>query len=114
MVGGKLADMAGRAFGLELEGLSAEDREFEVARRFVRFASATTKNAVRSAPTANPQTTARRAAAQAARRFAPGLVSRGNYQNTVVNTYPTDSVAHGSGRRGVWVRRGRRIILFGV
>jgi hypothetical protein len=45
-VGGKLASAAGRMFGLELEGLSAEDREFEVARRFVRFASATTKNAL--------------------------------------------------------------------
>lgn len=29
---------AGRMMGLELEGLSAEDSEFEVARRFVRYA----------------------------------------------------------------------------
>src|SRR5262249_27179855 len=37
-IGGTLASTAGRALGLELEGLSPEDREFEVARRFVRLA----------------------------------------------------------------------------
>ena len=52
MIGGKLASAAGRMFGLELEGLSVEDREFEVARRLVRFASATTKNALSAPPTA--------------------------------------------------------------
>jgi hypothetical protein len=57
--------------------LSAEDREFEVARRFVRFASATTKNALGALPTANPQTVAKRAAAMAGRRLAPGLIRQG-------------------------------------
>jgi len=52
---------------LEIEGLSAEDREFEVERRFVRFASATTKNALCAPPSANPQTVAKRAAAMAGR-----------------------------------------------
>ena len=37
-LGGQAASAAGRAFGLELEGLSNEDREFEVARRYVDFA----------------------------------------------------------------------------
>ena len=32
MLGGKLASMAGKYFGLELEGLSDEDQAFEVAR----------------------------------------------------------------------------------
>jgi hypothetical protein len=54
--------------------LSAEDREFEVARRFVRFASATTKNALSAPPTANPQTLAKRTAAMAGRILAPGLI----------------------------------------
>ena len=35
---GKLASAAGNMFGLELKGLSGEDKEFETARRFVRFA----------------------------------------------------------------------------
>jgi hypothetical protein len=74
MVGGKLASAAGKAFGLELEGLSGEDREFEVARRYVRFAGATTRNALRLPPRVPPTRAARLAARTAARRHAPGLV----------------------------------------
>ena len=38
-VGGALASMAGQALGLELEGLSQEDREFEAAKQIVRLAA---------------------------------------------------------------------------
>ena len=34
------AQTAARFFGVEPEGMSAEDRDFEIARRFVRFAQA--------------------------------------------------------------------------
>ncbi len=37
-LGGMAADAAGKALGLEFEGMSYEDREFEVARRVVRTA----------------------------------------------------------------------------
>ncbi len=47
-IGSKLATAAGNLFGLELEGMSPEDQEFEVARRFVRFAGAGARNARRS------------------------------------------------------------------
>jgi hypothetical protein len=57
--------------------LSAEDREFEVARRFVLFASTTSKNALSASPTGNPQTMAKRAAAMAWRILAPGLIRQG-------------------------------------
>jgi len=85
MISGKPASAAGRMFGIELEGLIAEDREFEVKRRFVRFASATTKNALSAPTAANPQTVAKRAAAMAGRRFAPGLIRQGGaaLSNTV-------------------------------
>ncbi len=53
MISRKLASAAGRMFGLELEGLSVEDREFEVARRLVRFALTATKNALSAPPAAN-------------------------------------------------------------
>jgi hypothetical protein len=113
MIGGKLASAAGRMFGLELEGLSSEDREFEVARRFVRFASATTKNALSAPASANPQTVAKQAAAMASRKHAPGLIRRGRpaVGATVVGA---DVVPPGSRRRGTWIRRGHRIILLGV
>ena len=48
-VGSQLAAKAGSLFGLELEGLSEEDQEFEVARRLVRFSDAAAKN-LASAP----------------------------------------------------------------
>jgi hypothetical protein len=34
------ARRAARVFGVELEGVSAEDRDYEIARQFVRFARA--------------------------------------------------------------------------
>ena len=42
------AQSAARIFGVEPEGMSAEDRDFEIARRFVRFAQEATVRAVRS------------------------------------------------------------------
>ena len=73
-IGGKLASAAGNMFGLELEGLSPQDREFEVARRFVRFAGATTQRAVRTPPSVPPTRAIRTAVTTAARRHAPGLL----------------------------------------
>ncbi len=136
-IGGRLASAASQMFGLELEGLSGEDREFEVARRYVRFASATTRNAVRAPRRANPYAVARAAAASAARRHAPGLRFAGPGLSPGINVnvdMPGEPLPDGSdmsdmqdmqganggpnpvgyGRRGNWVRRGRRIVLFGV
>lgn len=42
------AQTAARIFGVEPEGMSAEDRDFEIARRFVRFAQAATVRAARA------------------------------------------------------------------
>lgn len=105
-LGSKLAPAAGRLFGLEVEGLSGEDADFEVARNFVRFAGAAAKTAARAPAAANPVTAARAAAVRAARRFAPGLVGGG------VGASP--QLPSGMGRSGRWIRRGRRIILLGA
>lgn len=75
-IGGKLAAAAGNLFGLELEGLSPEDQEFEVARRFVRFAGAGARNAARFRGGASRRHMARRALGAAARRHAPGFLRR--------------------------------------
>ncbi|MGI9174456.1 MAG: hypothetical protein ACR2GR_03955 [Rhodothermales bacterium] len=109
-IGGKLASAAGRAFGLELEGLSPEDQEFEVAKRFVRFSGEAAKKAAQAPPTAPTKAVVNRAVKTAAKKHAPGL------------TRPSSSMSQGSmmgsggsGRRsGRWMRRGRKIILFGV
>lgn len=75
-VGTTLASDAGPVFGLELEGLSPEDQELEVARRFVRFAGAATGKAAVTPPDMSPRSAAQVAVAAAARRHAPGLRHR--------------------------------------
>lgn len=96
-IGRRLATSAGRIFGLELEGLSPEDQEFEAARRVVRLAASAAQKAA-----ASPHASAKSAVAAAAKQHAPGLLRPG---------------AGGSGRcrcgkrSGRWVRRGRKIIL---
>jgi hypothetical protein len=64
-----------RIFGTELEGLSAEDQEFEAARRFVRFALAAVTNAARPDRGRAPAAVAAGATTAAAMRHAPGLLS---------------------------------------
>jgi hypothetical protein len=106
-MGAQLAEKAGEALGLELEGLSQEDREFEVAQQFVRFAADATRNAANSPAQggAAAMTAAREAVATAAQRFAPGLLAgaRG----------PAVAPPSG-GTSGRWVRHGRDIVLYGV
>ena len=103
-IGSRLASQAGGLFGLELEGLSAEDQEFEVAKQFVRFAGAATKNAALAPPTANPQGIASAAVTSAAQKLAPGLL-RGGVGPSLIGR---------GGRSGRWIRRGRNIIIFNV
>ncbi len=75
MVGTKLASMAGNAFGLEWEGLSPEDRDFELARRYVRFASHAARRAATARPDIDPASVAKAAVVEAAKRYAPGLLA---------------------------------------
>jgi hypothetical protein len=99
-IGSNLASAAGSALGLELEGLSQEDREYEAARQFVRFASEAVNNAAQS-PSPDPIAAARSAIAMAARRFAPGLLrGRGMSAPALRDT-----------RGGRWVRQGRNIVV---
>jgi hypothetical protein len=102
MIGSNLASMAGSALGLELEGLSPEDQEFEASRRFIRFATQAIANALQSGGHGDPEEIAHRAAVDAARDYAPGLMN---------------IAAHGhthSRHSGRWIRHGDRIILFGI
>lgn len=113
VIGGKLASAAGNVFGLELEGLSNEDREFEVARRYVRLAGQATRNAVAAPTTADPAAVARAALASAARNIAPGLLQAGI---PGIGSAPTTmgGTTYAPGQSGRWFRRGRRIIIVGA
>lgn len=77
MIGSKLGTMASNLFEIQMEGMSNEDREFEVARRVVRLSTAATKRAVstaRRAPNAPPRAIATSAIKKAAAQHAPGLL----------------------------------------
>jgi hypothetical protein len=100
-IGSALGSAAGKMFGLELEGMSQEDQEFEVARRFVRLAGDTARIAASAPVTANPKAVVNGALTAAAKRHAPGLLHK-------VADHPIRR------QRGHWVRYGRKIILYGV
>jgi hypothetical protein len=108
-IGGDLASAAGRAFGLELEGLSGEDQEFEVARRYVSFAGEAVKNLAVSPAAADPRSAARAAVVAAAKTHAPGLVAPGE-----PGMEPLTSAPLPTGHSGRWMRRGNKIILYGI
>jgi hypothetical protein len=147
-VGGPLGAKAGRwagrkiagLFELELEGLSNEDREFEVARQLVRLGAAAAHRAARAPRNMPPAAAARHAFKAAARTYAPGLVhghrqcrtcgatrggGRGRRHHraggdpmfgpraggTNGATEPGDGAAASGGR---WFRRGQQIVLTGV
>ena len=73
--GEQIASAASQAFGLELEGLSAEDREFEVARRYVNFAGDAVKNLALAPPSSDPRTAANAAVVSAARNTCAGAAA---------------------------------------
>lgn len=100
MIGSNLASAAGASFGLELEGLSAEDQQFEIAKQFVRLGADATKKALSSG--APPPAAAKEAVASAARKYAPGLLQG------------QGATSGGGASSGRWVRRGTRIVLYGV
>ena len=53
-IGGQLASGVGSMFGLELEGMSHEDRDFEVAKQFVRLAADAAQAAAHAPPGIRP------------------------------------------------------------
>lgn len=112
-MGSQAASAAGQMFGLELEGLSQEDQEYEAAKSYVQFAGQAVKNAASAPPMANPKAVAQSAAIAAARQLAPGLVSGAPAPSSGGATGPV-CPSCGSGASGRWMRRGNKIVLFGA
>ncbi len=105
-IGRSLGSAAGNLFELELEGLSAEDREFETARAFVRFAGNSARRAS-GMGNQNPAGAARNSIKNSARRYAPGLLVR---DHRTVNNYNSSN----GDDNGTWYRDGGRIVIEGV
>jgi hypothetical protein len=116
-IGGAAGDAAVRALGLELEGLSMEDRELEVAKQVVRLAATATSNAAAAPPGEPPHAVANAAVREAARHLAPGLL-RG--LGAPENGRGHDSYGFGRSpeggiaQSGRWFRRGNKIVIVGA
>jgi hypothetical protein len=110
-IGSQAGNLAGQVFGLEVEGMSPEDQELQMARRFVRLAGDAVNKAAQAPPSAPPQQAARAALAAAARQHAPGLLSGGAGATAGARGGMAGTRRRQSGR---WIRRGRKIILLGV
>jgi hypothetical protein len=97
--------------GLETEGLSEEDREYETARAFVRFAHEAAQRTAQAASTAPPAAAAQRAATAAAQHHLPGLVRQAGTSPIGSGPGTGPGNGHGRAKQGRWVRRGNRIII---
>lgn len=107
-IGSKIGKAVSNALEAEFEG-SPEDREFEAAKTFVRVAGTAAQQAANASPSTPPVAAAKSAVINASK----DSVKRLRRQRNGGSNYGGDY--HGSGRRtGRWVRRGNRIILFGV
>ena len=102
-LGSKLGSLASNALESELGGMSPDDQEFETARRVVRLAGAAASQAAAAQPGADPTAIAKNAVVAAMRQQFPGVGAVG-----------APASRHGHHRSGRWVRRGNKIILFGV
>ncbi len=108
--GRQSAASVGRLFGLELEGLSGEDQEFEVARRFVRFSGDAVRRLAQTPAGRDVLGAARKAIVTAAQTHAPGLL-----QPSAPPTRPAGAPRMvGAAQSGRWMRRGNKIVLFGL
>jgi hypothetical protein len=116
-IGERVASTAGQMLGLELEGMSPQDQEFEVAKRVVQLSDTAAREALASGTSGPPAVVARDAVLAAASRHAPGLLGG----RVGPRFYGRRGHAHrwrggyaGRPQSGRWVRRGSRIILLGL
>jgi hypothetical protein len=120
-LGTALGSAVSNALETELEGLSDEDREFEMARRFVRMAGTAARRAIQMPPDIEPRAAviaAIKAALKNMQAGAAGGLPGGNGQAAAeafeTAAPPPPAMTGGSGRSGRWVRHGNKIILTGV
>lgn len=105
-IGKRVGRFASNMFEIELEGLSPEDQEFEIAKRYVRFGSAAARNTAKNARRMNAVQATRQGFKRAARAHAPGLLKMPTSRASRLG-----SIAGASGR---WFRKGNKIIIQGV
>lgn len=121
-IGSSLGGAASRLFEMEMEGMSDEDAEFEVAKRVVRIAAQSAVNAAKSPQNIPVSKIIKSAVIAAAKKHIPGGTSKEleapyylnrhrYYRRTPATRYYRRRYQTPSGR---WYRRGGRIILVGA
>lgn len=100
-LGGALGKAVSKALEAEFQGMEAEERDFQMARRFVQLAGTAARQAAQAAPGAGPVQAAKDAITHAARLHVPRLGGAN----------AGDSAAGGHARTGRWVRQGPNIIV---
>ncbi len=116
-VGTALGSQLGSAVGgmFEMEYEAEEEAEFETARRYVQLAAAAAHDAAHAPPDIPPPVVAQQALVSAAERVAPELLPQLSGTNGAPGQPGPGSAASGTAQHsGRWVRRGRRIILYGI
>jgi hypothetical protein len=119
-VGSALGSAASNLLEAELEGLSDEDREFEMARRFVRLAGTAARRAIQTAPGADPQAAVVGAAKAALKRerarLGIGPASEAEFDELAQSSSLAGGAATGGegAHGGRWIRRGNTIVILGA
>ncbi len=114
MLGSKLGSMATKLFEIQSEGMSNEDLEFEVARRFVRLSAEASKNVAANANRpAPPKAIVADAIKKAASIHAPGLLSPATGGSGYGGGTSSPSGMTGA-QSGNWERKNGQIVLYGV
>jgi len=102
-VGGQLGSMgASMIKEAELEGVPSDEREFDVARKFIQMGANAAQRLASMPPNGNPVATAKQALFDAARKVTPIL------SGTATPRFGSSMSKAKSGR---WVRAGRNIIV---
>ncbi|HEX8407538.1 MAG TPA: hypothetical protein VF883_01650 [Thermoanaerobaculia bacterium] len=107
-VGGKLGSFATRLFEVDMESLEPQEQEMEVARNFVRLATAAANHAAGAPASADPSQVIRTAMTAAARAHAPGLL-----RGAGAGIAAAGGVASAA-QTGRWIRRNGRIVVLGI
>jgi len=100
-LGSALGGALSKALEAEFQGMEAEERDFEMARRFVQLAGTAAKQAALASPGTDPVQAAQAAITHAARLHVPSLGA----------AFPVSGTAGGQAKTGRWMRRGRNIII---
>ena len=100
-IGGAIGTAVSQALELEFSGVSVEEAEMEVARRFVRMAATAAQRAAVASPDIDAEIVVNEALVDAARTHLPRFRLRKTERSGMPGTAP----------RGRWIRRGSTIVL---